>query len=113
MALDKPMELLELAPGETRAFTVVRAELGETIITPRDGRPPKTVEDLRLHVDPNDKPLFPHYYDVTAVTLIAQLRDLAQPGAPLPRQLTIAKVGSGPAARFSVQSAPAEVRAGP
>ena len=107
MPLQGPIEILELAPGESRGFAVLWAEEGRTIINPRDGRPPKEIPVLRLHVDPKDKPLFPQYYDVTALTLQAQLRPLVMAPGYVARRFTITKIGSGPQARFTALSSPA------
>ena len=101
------MEIFELAPGESRSFTVLWAEEGRTIINPRDGRPPKEIPILRLHVDPRDKPTFPQYYDVTALTLQAQLKPLVLAPGYVARRFTVQKVGSGPQARFTLASSPA------
>jgi len=107
MPLQAPMEILELAPGESRSFTVLWAEEGRTTIYPRDGRPPKEIPVLRLHVDLPDKPLFPQYYDATSLTLQAQLRPLVMAPGYVARRFTVTKVGSGPQARFTVLSNPA------
>jgi len=101
------MEIFELAPGESRSFTVLWAEEGRTIINPRDGRPPKEIPILRLHVDPRDKPTFPQYYDVTSLTLQAQLKPLVLAPGYVARRFTVQKVGSGPQARFTLTSSPA------
>jgi hypothetical protein len=101
------MEILELAPGESRAFTVLWAEEGRTTIYPRDGRPPKEIPVLRLHVDPKDKPLFPQYLDVTSLTLQAQIQPLVMAPGYVARRFTVTKVGSGPQARFTLLSNPA------
>jgi hypothetical protein len=101
------MEILELAPGESRSLTVLWAEEGKTIINPRDGRPPKEIPVLRLHVDDKDKPTFPHYFDATSLTLQAQLKPLVLAPGYVARRFTITKVGSGPQARFTVLSSPA------
>lgn len=101
------MEILELAPGESRSFTVLWAEEGRWTINPRDGRPPKEIPILRLHVDPKDKPTFPQYYDVTALTLQAQIRPVVMASGYVARRFTITKVGSGPQARFTLLSSPA------
>jgi hypothetical protein len=101
------MEILELAPGESRSFTVLSAEEGRTIINPRDGRPPKEIPVLRLHVGISDKPTFPQYYDVTSLTLQAQMKPLVLAPGYVPRRFTVQKVGSGPQARFTLTSSPA------
>ncbi len=107
MAVAPPFEMLELLPGESRTFAVLSAEEGRATIMPRDGRPPKEIPVLRLHVDPKDKPLFPHYYDVTSLTLQAQLRPLILTPGYTPARFTIGKVGAGPQARFTVIVRPA------
>ena len=104
--LEPPYEILELKPGETKTFTVIDWQLGKITIHPRwPGAPKeKTVRAIRLFVPPEEKPLFPHYYDATAGTLVPQLWTiLREAGVPPNRVvLTITKVGAAPKARFSV-----------
>jgi hypothetical protein len=107
VTVESPFEILELAPGESRPLTVLWAEEGRMTITPRDGRPPKEIPVLRLHVDSTDKPVPPQYLDITSLTLQAQLRPLVLAPGYVPRRFTITKVGSGPGARFTVGSTPA------
>lgn len=107
MTIESPYEILELAPGESRDLTVLSAELGRMIINPRYGRPPKEIPVLRLQVDPSDKPVPPHYYDVTGLNLQALLKPFVLAAGYTPRRFTITKVGSGPQARFTVGSSPA------
>lgn len=104
--LPGPMEIFELRDGESRAFTVTRSEEGTTLIHPATAPQGKQIPVLRLHVESLDKPTFPHYYDVTSLTLQAQLRPLVAPGAQLPRRFTVTKVGTGPSARFTMSSTP-------
>src|SRR5712691_7929113 len=99
--LAKPYSMLDLANGESVAFTVVRYETGDTIITPPHAPDGKHVKVLRLHVRREDKPDFPPYYDITSTRLYPQL---------LP-QLQIAKWritarGFPPKRYFSVERTP-------
>lgn len=107
MAIESPYEVLELAAGQSVRIRVERWEVGEMSISPRDGRAAKVIRVLRLHVPRPDKPTFPHYWDATATTLIAQLLPMLPDIRDRRRSLTITKVGSGPSARFAVDVAPA------
>lgn len=109
MPLTAPYELLDLADGESRTFTVLSAERGEGTIHPIGERSPKVIPILRLRVEPADKPAGPPYYDVTARTLQAQLEPALFSAAYAPRIFTITKRGVAPAARFTVASRPLEV----
>ncbi len=71
--LDKPLNPLELGDGEKVSFTVVRWELGETLIAPQHAPQGKRVQVLRLHVRPEDKAEFPPWWDITSTRLYAQL----------------------------------------
>ena len=73
--MESPFEILELADGQMIELRILKWELGETVIHPRwPGAPAeKRINSLRVHVPPKVKPLFPHYWDVTSKTLIAQL----------------------------------------
>lgn len=108
MELPGPIEFLELAPGESRTFTVLSFEEGETTIRTATSPGGKVIPLMRVHVTPESKPAPPNYYDVSGVTLQHQLRPvLSGPGAT-PRRLTVTKVGSGPSARFTLEVAPAQ-----
>jgi len=61
--LEPPYEILELAHCESIALRPVQFETGRFTFRPR-WMPPgevKTVTAVRVHVPPEDKPLFPHY----------------------------------------------------
>lgn len=107
MALEPPHEILDLADGETRTFTVLSVERGDMTFTPRGASSPVTTPAMRLHVDPADKVFGPPYYDTTARTLQAQLGPLLSAPGALPRRITVRKFGAAPSARFSVGFAPA------
>jgi hypothetical protein len=97
------MEILEMADGEMRELEVLSYEIGETIITPRDGRGPKTVVDVRLHVSRTTKSLFPYYWDLTAATLTAQVVPRLEAAPSFPLVLRLHKYGVAPRARYGVE----------
>jgi len=106
--LARPWELLDLADGEEQTLTVLSAERGQMTMAPLGGSGPKTIEALRLHVTPADKPFGPPYYDVSSSTRRAQLEPQIFAPGYRPRVFTIGKRGIAPAARFTVRSGPAE-----
>ncbi len=108
MTVASLLEILDLADGEARTFTVLSAERGEASITLGGAGGPKVVPVLRLHLAPGDKPFGPPYWDVTARTLQAQLAPQLFASAYRPRVFTITKSGVAPAARFTVASRPLE-----
>jgi hypothetical protein len=57
-------------------FRVLRWELGEMQIRPRDEPLGRTVPSLRLHCPPEDQPAGPPYWDVTSKRLITMLLPL-------------------------------------
>ena len=105
--LEGPVELLELKDGESRTFTVERWEQGELMIRPAHRPDGKVVPQLRLHVSTADKPTFPHYWDVTATTLVAQLRPWLQRPDRARWRITVKAQGVGEKKRFSVETRPA------
>lgn len=81
--LPKPYEILELKDGEFVAFRVLRVERGSTTIFPDHQPQGKVVDVLRVHVPPDDKPTFPHYWDILGARLNAQLSaELDRPDLP-------------------------------
>ena len=105
--LPPPYEILELEAEEERCFTVVQWEYGKIVIHPRwPGAPEKkVVRCIRMHVEERDKPLFPHYWDATASTLVPQLLAiLSKVGVPPHKaRICIKKIGVAPKARFQVR----------
>ena len=103
--LPPPYEIYEFEPCKPAYFKVVDWEMGKITIKPRwPGAPPeKVVECIRLHVDPETKPYFPHYWDITPRRLVYQLAALL---TYIPRDkpwLKIHRDIPGPKAHFSVQ----------
>lgn len=105
--LPSPMEVLDLKDGESLEFTVERWEKGETTIHPRHLSAPIVVPALRVHVRQADKPMFPHYYDLTAKGLQAQLEPFLEAGGGQGRRVRITKHGIQPKARFTLEVLPA------
>ena len=76
--IEPPMEILELADGESVTFHVERYEAGDMTIHPTwPGAPEsKVVEGLRVHVKHGDKEWLPNYWDLSAGHLVAGLKPL-------------------------------------
>lgn len=102
--LKEPFEILELADGTSLTLKIVSREEGETVIHPRyPGAPAeKRIPVMRLHVDPEYKPVGPPYWDVTSKTLQAQFRPLLPGIIERGAEVVITAHGSGPAKRFSL-----------
>jgi len=106
--MSEPFEILELRDGETAVLVPVRWELGKATITPRDGRPPKEIRVLRVHVDPADKPTVPAYWDITSQHLIAALLPYLEQMPGHRWRFTIRKHGWDARARFRLEAVPLE-----
>jgi len=102
--LEGPYEILELAPCEEKTLRVVDWEHGKMRIRPR-WMPIgefKEILAVRIHVPPEDKPLFPHYWDLTARTLVTQVMAILTRGIPEGYGIRIHAVGYAPRKRFEV-----------
>jgi len=106
--LEAPYEILELAHCEEIVLKPVSWEVGRFTFRPRWMRPGevKTVVAVRVHLSPEDKPLFPHYYDITAGTLVPQVMALLTEGIPEGYGIRIHAVGTAPKKRFEVSLVP-------
>ena len=102
--LPGPVELLELPDGESRSFRALRYDKGTLRVVPKHQPEGKIVTALRVHVPLEDKPLFPHYWDLTAATLVAQLEPHLQRPDLARLRFTITARGIGPRKRFEVQT---------
>lgn len=102
--LPGPMEIMEMADGESRTFIVEKWDQGTTQITmQRNGQSQtRTINVLRLHVPVADKKIGMPYWDLTAQTLIAQLLPLLPGAQASKRRIRIIKHGVAPLARFEV-----------
>lgn len=101
-----PMELFELVDGASYEIVPVKWELGWTHIRPRDGREPRDVHCLRLHVDPATKGTIPAYWDITSKHLVSELLGYLQAHPPGSYKFSITKHGRGPTARFTLRAEP-------
>jgi hypothetical protein len=104
--LAKPYEIYEWKDGETREFTIVKYELGELEIHPRDGRAAKTVPVMRIHVPAEEKTDFPSYWDLTSQRLVAQLKGILPEFLYNPFKVKVTAIGAPPATHFSVTRLP-------
>lgn len=100
--LEPPVELLDLADGASETFRVLRWERGEVEIRPRHAPSGKTVDAIRMHVDPTDKPAGAPYWDATAGNLIARLLPVLNEVVASGRRIRITKRGVAPSARHQV-----------
>ena len=103
--LPPPYEIFEFEPCTPAYFRIVSYEIGKIVIQPKyPGAPPqKEVVAIRLHVDPETKKYFPHYWDITPSRLVYQLIGLLTQGIPENMWLKIHRDVPGPKAHFSVE----------
>jgi hypothetical protein len=106
MMLPEPMELLDLPDKGILTTRILRYEDGEATI--KTGAVPdgKVVVVTRIHVPKEDKPLYPHYWDVTSKTLRAQLVPLLPDIIARGARIRVQKHGVAPLARFSLEVMP-------
>lgn len=107
--LAQPYEIYEWTDGETQDWTIQRYEEGDLEIHPRDGRAPKMIQVVRIHLDPEEKPSFPHYWDLTSSRLYVQLTRLLSELAILPVRVKITAIGRAPRTHYSVTYVPPEL----
>jgi len=102
--LDPPYEIYEFEPARPAYFKVVKYQVGRMTISPRfPGAPPtKEVLAVRLYVDPETKPYYPPYYDITPSRLVHQLAGMLAAGIPDGQWLQITRDIPGPRAHFGV-----------
>ena len=102
--LVSPYEILELADCQSITLRPVRYETGRFTFHPKWMRPGevKTVLAIRIHVPTEDKPIFPHYWDITASTLVPQVMALLTAGVPEGYGIKVHAVGTAPKKRFEV-----------
>lgn len=102
MTVEAPYDILELPDTGFRDLTVTAFDQGKMVIAPRDGRPAKEINVVRLTVPHNEKPTPPNYWDVTAQLVIPTLVALLSGPNALPKRIRITKVGTGPSSRLTV-----------
>lgn len=103
--LPPPYEIYEFEAGKAVFFKVTDYKIGKMAIAPRwPGAPAmKTIEAIRLYVDPETKQYYPPYYDVTPRRLVYQLAGMLAQGIPKDYWLKIYRDVPGPKAHFSVE----------
>lgn len=106
--LPEPYEILDLPDRGSASFVPVTYERGTMIIKPRYRGAPaeKVIPVLRIHVRTEDKPFFPHYWDVTSKTATAQLMPMLMDPRARDYLITVTKYGVAPRARFTVSRGP-------
>jgi len=107
--LPEPYEILDLPDRGSESFRVTSWEQGTMVIKPRYRGAPaeKVITVLRMHVPTEDKPFFPHYWDLTSKTCMAQLVPMLMDPRYRDYRYTITKYGVAPRARFTVARGPA------
>lgn len=105
--MPEPFELLELRDGEHIDLRIERHELGKATIHPRDGRPARTIQVLRVYVPDADKPTLPRYWDVTSKHLASALLGYLDGGHGAGRTFRVTWHGKGPAGRPTLEVLPA------
>lgn len=105
--MPEPFEILEMEDGQTKTLRVVKYREGRMWLEPRDGRPRKQVQVLRVWVPPTDKPTIPPYWDITAKHLINGLLGYLETRGAGTHEFTITKQGKPPVARFRLEARPA------
>jgi len=104
--LAKPYEIYEWKDGETREFTILKYEVGETTIHPEYQPEGKSIEVMRIHVPPEEKLEFPHYWDMTSSRLVAYLKGILPTVLIGPFKVKITAIGTAPRTHFSVTRLP-------
>jgi hypothetical protein len=104
--LPKPYEIYEWKDGATEEWTVERWELGDLTIEPRDGRPSKDIQVLRILVPAEQKDHYPPYWDLTSARLVAQLKGILSPSGLGPTTVRVTAIGAAPRTHFSVTRIP-------
>jgi len=102
------MEFLDIPHCESVVLKPVSWEFG-LAATHAPWEPAGVVKDrevLRIHVSPEDKPLFPHYWDLGQKTLVPQVMAPLTAGIPEGYGIRIHAVGTAPKKRFEVSLVP-------
>ncbi len=100
--LPGPMEILELADGESIVLHVTGWTIDDAIIRPAHAPQGKAIKVLRLTVPATDKKSFPYYFDVTGMGAIAQLTPWLEKPDFKQKTFTLTASGEGPKKRYSL-----------
>src|SRR5262249_31493911 len=103
MAIQSPFEILDSRRQRDWTFTPIGYEEGVMTINTAEVPDGKLVQVARVTVDRASKPHAPYYWDVTAKTLIPELRELIPFAIKSKRTVTIHAIGYGVETRFSVE----------
>lgn len=105
--LPEPFEMLELVDGQEIELRILSWTIGKAKITPRDGRPAKEVQILRVEVSTAAKPTLPPYWDISSKHLEAGLLGHLEQEGFTDKIFIIKRFGEGPKARFTLDVRPA------
>jgi len=101
------MEFYEWKAREERTFTILRWEKSLYEITPRDGRPTKTILVIRIHLPEEEKPTFPHYWDLGGARLTGQLLPILEATRSFPIRIRVKADVPAPKTHYEVDLLPA------
>ena len=106
--LEGPFDMLTLNDCESVILKPTEWEFGtaETSAPWRAPEAKRVIEVVRVHLAPEDKPLFPHYYDIPQRTLIPQVMAILTAGVPEGHAIKIHAVGRAPDKKFAVSLVP-------
>ena len=105
--MPEPFEILELQDGQEIELRVLSWSLGRAKITPRDERPDKEIQVLRVLVSTDAKPTLPPYWDITSKHLEAGLLGHLEQAGFQDKIFKIKRFGLGAKARFTLDVRPA------
>lgn len=101
--LPEPMEILDLADGESRSFRATGHLVADATIKTTREPGGKAIQVLRVFVRKEDKPLGPPYWDVTGKTLVADLLPQLQRPDLAQLRFTVTARGIAPKKRFQLE----------
>jgi hypothetical protein len=101
--LQGPSEIFEIEDGVTVDLSISSWVIDQAVIRPAHAPQGKVIEVLRVFVPTSAKAHFPYYWDITATTLIAQLRPwLEKPGFET-KKFRVTAHGAGVQKRFALE----------
>lgn len=100
--LPGPYEFLDLPDGGDLTVHPTNWEFGEGLINPRDGRAPRMIPILRIHVPATEKATLPQWWDVTSKTVQPTLAGVLPSVIARKQGIRLTKHGEGVKARFTV-----------
>lgn len=106
LEVGSPFEFLELQDGQSQSFSVLEWGKGRATVTPTERPQGKEITVIRVAVPPQDKPTFPHYWDLSASTLVAQIEPHLRRPDLAGLRFTVTARGIGLKKRFQLDVVP-------